>query len=247
MKNSLENAKRVTMRHEEKYLCPESWMTVIEHRLNEFLLPDKNQKESGYFIRSLYFDTSTDRLYLESLNGTKIKDKFRIRIYNGSLDLIKLEKKTTVCELKTKRTAIVDQNFVEDVLKGEDRRGEIDVVDPVLKEFYMLEKTELLRPKIIVDYRRMAFVGEIGDIRITLDRNIRTSDRIEEYFNDDAMMLPLLPENINLLEVKYNGIFPGYLARLLNTEYLERLSFSKYMLCRNMIINNGRMSGLYEF
>ncbi len=246
----MEKAREITMRHEEKYLCPESWLTMIEHRLGEFLKPDENQKEGSYSIRSLYFDTEDDRLYMEGLDGLEKKDKYRLRIYNGSPELIKLEKKTTVIELKKKLSAVVDKSFVRSVLHDDaenDGTEMPDIENLVLQEFLYLEKSELLRPKIIVDYVRTAFVSEFGDIRITIDRNIRATDRIGDFFEEDIVMLPLLPEDIHLLEVKYNGIFPGYLARLLNIGNLERLSFSKYVLCRDMIMNNGRMRELYEF
>ncbi len=253
MRNSLEQAREITMRHEEKYLCPESWLFVMEHRLREFLQPDKHHLEGGYSIRSLYFDTEDDRLYTEGMNGLGRKDKYRIRIYNGGRDFIRLEKKTTVMQLKKKASTVVDSSFVEKIL-DRDSDGGIqggnwlsDRRDPVLREFGLMENTELLRPKIIVDYVRTAFVSEMGDIRITFDRNIRTTDRVGAFFEDDVAFLPLLPENVHLLEVKYSGIFPGYLARLLNIGSLERLSFSKYVLCRDMIMNNGRMRELYEF
>ena len=250
MRNSLEEAREITMRHEEKYLCPESWLITLEHRLGEFLQPDENQKEGSYSIRSLYFDTENDRLYLEGLDGLGKKDKYRLRIYNGSPKLIKLEKKTTVAELKKKLSTVVDKSFVESVLGDDIENDETEMPDIenfALQEFYFLEKSELLRPKIIVDYVRTAFVSELGDIRITMDRNIRTTDRIGDFFEENTAMIPLLPEGIHLLEVKYNGVFPGYLARLLNIGNLERLSFSKYVLCRDMIMNNGRMRELYEF
>lgn len=250
MRNSLEEAREITMRHEEKYLCPESWLFMLEHRLRDFLQPDENQKEGSYSVRSLYFDTEDDRLYMDGIDGLEKKDKYRIRIYNGSSELIRLEKKTTVIQLKKKRSAIVDNAFVRRILCDDQVDGRMELTDAgnsVLQEFCFLEKSERLRPKIIVDYVRTAFVSELGDIRITLDRNIRATDRTGSFFDDDIAMLPLLPEDIHLLEVKYNGIFPGYLARLMEIGSLERLSFSKYALCRDMIMNNGRKRELYEF
>lgn len=250
MRNPWEGAKEITMRHEEKYLCPEPWLAVLEHRLGGFLQQDKNQKDGSYSIRSLYFDTEEDRLYMESLDGVEKKDKYRLRFYNGSPDLFKLEKKTSVADLKKKLSSVVDCTSVRDILENGfngSKEGVPYIRDPVLRDFYFQEKSALLRPKIVIDYVRTAFVSEFGNIRITLDRNIRATGRVEAFLDDDTAMLPLLPEDINLLEVKYDGIFPGYLARLLNIGNLERMSFSKYVLCRDMIMNNGRKRGLYEF
>ena len=244
----MRHAKDITMRHEEKYICTESYLRILESRLMGFLSPDENQDEDGYEIRSLYFDTPSDRMLEEGLAGLEQRNKYRIRIYNGNSDIIKLEKKTSIRNLKKKKTAILEKNYVEKLLAKEcqdafEKRAGEDLVD----EFVLLQKTELLSPKIIVSYNRKAFVSDMGNIRITLDRNIRATDRVEEFFAEDMVFYPVLPAGIHLLEVKYDGILPGYLVRLMNFENLERTAFSKYVLSRDMMKNNGRMNGLYEF
>ena len=100
----MKHAKEITMRHEEKYLCSESYLRILESRLQGFLSPDSNQDELGYEIRSLYFDTATERLYEEGLAGLEHRNKYRMRIYNGDSDVIKLEKKTSIRNLKKKDT-----------------------------------------------------------------------------------------------------------------------------------------------
>lgn len=43
-------------------------------------------------IRSLYFDTPDDKALRDKINGVNIRDKFRIRYYNGDTSFISLEK-----------------------------------------------------------------------------------------------------------------------------------------------------------
>ena len=82
-------------------------------------------------------------------------------------------------------------------------------------------------------------------MRITFDRSIRASKDIEHFF-EDVLTIPILPDQISLMEVKYDGILPGYISRLINTGDLQQISFSKYALCRNIINNNGRIEDTYE-
>lgn len=244
----INHAKDITMRHEEKYICTESYLRILESRLHGFLSPDSNQDESGYEIRSLYFDTASDRLYEEGLAGLENRNKYRMRIYNGNTDVIKLEKKTSIRTLKKKNTVLIKKSYVDSVLCGNETETVLKYENGTLmQEFTMLQKTELLRPKAIVSYRRKAFVSDIGNIRITLDKNICATDKVEGFFEKDTTYFPVLPSGIHLLEVKYDGILPGYLVRLINFANLERISFSKYVLSIDMMKNNGRMSGLYEF
>ena len=238
-KNMLNHAKSITMRHEEKYICSDAYLHVLENRIQNFLSPDVNQGEDGYEIRSLYFDTMEDRLYDEGIQGIEKRNKYRIRIYNCNADTIKLEKKTSVRNLKKKATALIERSYVDRIIANEDEYVLDYDSNPLLLEFSQMQKTDLLRPKIIVEYNRKAFVSDMGNIRVTLDRNIRTSAMVEGFFSKDVPMIPILPQEMHLLEVKYDGIFPGYLARVLNFENLERASFSKYVLSADVIKNNG--------
>ena len=244
----IEHAKNITMRHEEKYICPETQLRIIESRLKGFLQSDANQGENGYDIQSVYFDTEADRFYEEGIEGLEYRNKYRIRIYNGNSDVIKLEKKTSIRNLKKKQTALVEKEFVQEILSNMEMPMLLEYEGkPVVRELLALQKTANLRPKAIVKYNRKAFVSDIGNVRITLDRDIRVSGEVENFFENGIVYHPILPAGIHLLEVKYDGVLPGYIAQLLNFDKLERTAFSKYVLGRETLKNNGRMSGLYEF
>lgn len=236
------NAKDIQMRHEEKYICSETYLQILESRLKCILNPDENQGENGYEIKSIYLDTSTDRFFEEGLQGLEYRNKYRIRTYNNNSDVIKLEKKTSFRNKKAKSTEKLTVNDVQKILRQDDLGDFFEYEeDSLMREFLCLQKTELMRPKNMIRYDRKAYVSDIGNIRITLDRNICVSERMEEFFEDDTVWFPILPQGVHVLEVKYDGIFPGYLSRMINFEGLERISFSKYVLGRAVMKNNGRM------
>lgn len=234
----------ITMRHEEKYICSDRQLTLLEHRLKSVMNYDTNQKGDAYLIRSLYLDTLDDRLYRESLNGMYRRHKYRIRFYDLQPDFIRLERKDTVGQLKSKTSAVCTQEMVSNYLKT----GRMEDSDnELLKEVHVLNETEGLRPAAIIDYRRTAFTQETGNIRITFDRDISCSHNVDGFFEQDTVLVPVMPHGKHVLEVKYDGILPGYIAGLLEIGSLERISFSKYAYARNVIEYNGRREEGYEY
>ena len=83
--------KPVNFRHELKYLISSAEVTMLRTRLSGLISMDAHAKNGHYTIRSLYFDDYDDRCLLENENGTDPREKFRIRIYNGSAERISLE------------------------------------------------------------------------------------------------------------------------------------------------------------
>ena len=80
-------------RHEMKIEINASDAAAIRQRLRFVALSDPHAQNGRYEIRSLYFDTPTNRALYEKLDGINRREKFRIRYYNGDLSLIHLEKK----------------------------------------------------------------------------------------------------------------------------------------------------------
>ena len=81
-------------RHEYKYLSPEYILSYLQKRVGMVLQLDPHTGDAKqYSIRSIYFDDMYNTCYRENENGTDPREKFRIRIYNGSTEHIKLELK----------------------------------------------------------------------------------------------------------------------------------------------------------
>ncbi len=234
----------ITMRHEEKFICSDRQLAVLKSRLQTILPLDHHQTGEDYQIRSLYFDTFEDRYYQESLNGIKKRHKYRIRFYNMKDDFFRLERKDTDGRLKNKSIAPVDKDLVLNLLDG---GGFTDSDNELLKEVYVLQQTEGLRPVSIVDYRRTAFTYPTGNIRVTFDRNISCTGKVTDLFDEHALLYPVMPYGKHVLEIKYDGILPGYIARALDIGSLQQISFSKYAYARSMMQGNGRKEDGYEF
>lgn len=89
-----ENAMAISvpLRHELKFFISPLEYQVLSRALDRVLWRDRNGDENNeYHIRSLYFDTRFNDALLDKINGVKDRDKFRIRIYNFSDKLIRME------------------------------------------------------------------------------------------------------------------------------------------------------------
>jgi hypothetical protein len=90
-----------------------------------------------------------------------------------------------------------------------------------------------LKPKVIVTYERKAFVYETGNVRITFDRNVRGSNRIDLF--GDKNLLYEYPKDYNaILEVKYDEFLPDFIAQSLEIDSMWQVSYSKYKICREL-------------
>ena len=82
-------------RHEFKYYINYFEYEVLHRKLGAILKHDRFANENGdYHIRSLYFDDSKNTALFEKQSGILQRKKYRIRIYNLSDSVIKLEKKS---------------------------------------------------------------------------------------------------------------------------------------------------------
>ena len=94
-----------------------------------------------------------------------------------------------------------------------------------------------LKPVVIVAYERVPFVYEDGNVRVTFDRNLRSSSIIEDFFNEDAAFRPVLPVGTNMMEVKFDEFLPDFINEACQTSLLQWTSFSKFYLCRKYALS----------
>ena len=66
---------------------------------------------------------------------------------------------------------------------------------------------QCLRPKTVVCYDREAFFYPPGNVRITLDRNVRSGLGSLDFLNPQARYVPVM-EGLTVLEVKYDAFLP---------------------------------------
>ena len=106
-------------RHELKYEINAADAAEIRQRLRCIAATDPHAKNGRYKIRSLYFDTPTNRALYEKLDGVNRREKFRIRYYNGDLSRICLEKKSKYCNLSAKRSEVITKEQARAFAAGE--------------------------------------------------------------------------------------------------------------------------------
>ena len=145
---------RMKFRHEQKYLINYSDYTVIKTRLDKLLEKDENTNEENFYhIRSLYFDDIFNKAYHEKYMGVMNRSKFRIRIYNGSDDVINLERKLKSDRYIYKQSAPLTKDQFYSILDNDYSflfRSEKELH----QVFYYECTTHLMRPRVIVDYER---------------------------------------------------------------------------------------------
>ena len=212
------------LRHEDKYICSYKQLKYFKSIFEKVLPYDNFQKGDFYHIRSLYFDTDTDRFLNESLNGEKNRKKYRLRFYNYRPSIVKLECKAAIQNLKSKKFIVLSQKQAIDIIEKENFNSNFQ-----MQEFYLLKKTENLSPKIIIDYDRSAFVDNNLNVRVTIDTNIEASVDRDNFFEKACKEKKFLFEKHGLLEIKYDHILPQYVWDILKSENLEKSSFSKYV------------------
>lgn len=224
-------------RVEDKYNCTETQLVMLQARMDAVLRQDVNEGgPEGYRITSLYFDDLADSCLRDTVDGVNRRSKYRIRIYNDSLDVIKLEVKTKRDNRILKRSRTITEAQMERIMRGECIEDGASAKDPATL-FNLAIRTQGLRPKVIVAYERKAYVYEPGNVRITFDRNVRASSRVED-FGKKNISYDFLREYDKVLEVKYDEFIPEFLVQLLETGSMWQMAYSKYQLCRERIMYN---------
>ena len=216
-------------RHEIKYEINYSDMLVIRHRLGTVAYPDPHTIDGKYRIRSLYFDDPTDKALMDKLNGVSYREKFRIRYYNGDTSVIHLEKKTKISRLGNKQSAVLTAKQAQSIVDG-DTAWMIGSDNALIRELYSRMETQRLAPKTIVDYTREPFVYTAGNVRVTLDHNIRSGIRCTDFLDPDCVTVPVSDSII--LEVKWDGFLPDIIRAAVSLPDRREGAFSKYAACR---------------
>ena len=224
--------KEVKWRHEFKYVSPEYILSYLEKRTGAVMSRDSHTGERGlYAIRSIYFDDIDNTCYRENEDGTDPREKFRIRAYNCSKKRISLELKQRERGKCHKISCPLPLEVCEEIMAGKIPRVQGD--EPfLLKKLIAQMRLRALRPVVIVSYERVPFVCHFGNVRVTFDRNIRSSADIAGFFEPHLASRPVLSAGVNMIEVKYDEFLPDYIAEILQTGRLQQTSFSKYYLCR---------------
>ena len=219
-------------RHELKYFINPAELEALRARLRGALEMDSHCVGGRpYVIRSLYFDDIEDSAFYDKQAGVMHRDKYRIRIYGYSDKAIFLECKRKMGDLIQKSSVRITRRLCDQLADG-NPAGLYKSSNPLLQDMYVQMRTRLLRPRVLVDYAREAYLHPAEDVRITFDLGLRTGLHSRDLFNAGVPTVCPHDRNVEILEVKFNNYLPGHIAALLNGFEAERSAVSKYVLCR---------------
>jgi len=220
----------VKLRHELKHTIRNGEDVILTSRLKKLFRHDENAGSHGiYRVNSLYFDTPTDLALRQKLDGVNCREKFRLRYYGDDIRFIRLEKKYKINGLCGKRSTRITQAQVKKLLSGD-----IEFLlsgDTLMQELYSKMMGQRLAPKTIVTYDREAFLFAPGNVRITLDRNVRTGLASLDFLNPQLHHVPV-SDGLTVLEVKYDEFLPEIVKMAVQVPNTQASAYSKYAVCR---------------
>ena len=225
----------VTPRHELKYYISQSQYQVLSRLLGQVLWADKHADENNeYHIRSLYFDSVFDEALTEKIAGVADRNKYRIRIYNHSDALIRMECKTKINTFISKRSVPISRDLCDQLIAC-DPTGLEHSPSGLMRDVFREMRLKMLHPVVVVDYVREAYVHPAEEVRITFDKQLRSGLAQTDIFNKQLPVVPPFsnPDQI-ILEVKFNRLLPTYISQLLSLAVgtASRNAISKYTICR---------------
>ena len=220
----------VMYRNELKFFINAHQKNLMANKLSKICQRDSfSDADGGYLISSLYFDDYNQSAFFDKLSGISDRKKFRVRIYNNQSTVIKLER-------KIKRENVTEKSHIQISKEEYDTlvSGDVSFLrhkdDVVAKDFYLYYRTKNLRPRVVVEYRREAFIYKYGDVRITFDNLLKAGVFQKDLFSN-GYMISAIPHDQIILEVKYTGYFPDVIRNIIQINNLQRQSISKYAKC----------------
>jgi len=221
-------------RQEMKYVIPVAEFYRIRPLLAACLALDANGGPDGYTVRSLYFDDTYDNDAQDVLDGLLNKQKIRLRIYPPDPSLIKLEYKCKTGTNVLKHTLLLTRQEAEALITG-DCNFLLQRAEPFAKEVYARMKLGAYLPRVIVSYRRLAYLQPESDIRVTFDDQLTAGFSPHAFFESSPADWPILSPDSGVLEVKYSSYMPGYLQKILKQIDLLSGANSKYTNARLLL------------
>ena len=223
----------VVSRHEVKYFINPIKCMQLSSVLKNVMIEDKHNGADGYIIRSLYFDTYGEADFYEKLAGIENRKKIRLRVYSPNDKLVKLEIKRKFGDEQVKKSAFISKD---------DAKRLIDCDYDVLRKYenatvrtiYEIMHINRVRPVVLIEYQRKAFIHPTNNIRVTVDTNIRSNETYFGLFDEFPVFCPVEEFIFALLEIKYDAFLIHWLSELLSTYDLTNGAYSKYFISRGI-------------
>ena len=105
---------RLPARHELKYYINPAELEALRLRLKRVMRLDGHCRGGrAYNVRSLYFDDAFNSAYYDKIDGVMARDKYRLRVYNHSDEVIFLERKRKLGDLIGKSSLRITRRLAE--------------------------------------------------------------------------------------------------------------------------------------
>jgi len=218
-------------REEYKYYIHDLDANIAAEIFQKILELDKNASPitRQYTVSSLYFDTLDSQDLNEKLDGILKRKKYRMRIYNNDLKTIKLETKNRIGTFISKDSERISTKLANNIINNcfDENENENENCRNILLNL----KKNGYRSRVIVEYDREAYYLPFGNIRITLDKNLRTYSSYKNLLNlENKPNSPVFLDNNQILEIKFGEPLPHFIKSILSNFSLYRCSISKYVL-----------------
>lgn len=226
-------AIEIFRRREQKYLITIDQYRELILALEPYMRSDKFGVDGHYTVTSLYFESRDNKIYFETKNKLKFRQKLRLRVYdNTDID------GTAFFEVKQKHNKVVNKRRMlmplNEAYRYLENGTDIPLADyetsnlQVLKEINHFRQLYELKPEMIVSYDRHALHGiNNPDFRMTFDLNLRCRD-YDLLLEHGSYGENFIDQNLVVLEVKVNDSVPLWLTRILQNLECEQKSASKY-------------------
>ncbi len=219
-----------TMRYEIKYRVTPRRAGAVRDWIRRFMQPDEYSRGAvpTYSVHSLYLDGADWSIYNETLNGNFARFKLRARTYSFAADAPWfLEVKSRAGEAMFKTRAKVSRDDARRLVWGSTR-----CQSPLSQGLSFFRSQLGLRgafPREWVTYEREAYVGGERDlVRVTFDTDIACAPATPDLAEPTRWIpVPEARDQV-ILEVKYSGSYPAWVADMIRRFGLERGSMSKY-------------------
>ena len=220
------------MRHEIKSRLLPAEAAALRTRLQAVMQRDPYARPDGtYDIHSIYLDTPTRTALTEKQVGMPVRHKYRIRYYNENRSFFRLERKSKVGMLCDKVGCTLTRPEIDRLMAG-DILWMADCDRALVRELYLKMRTELMQPSVQVHYTREAYVYGPGNVRVTLDSDIRTGLWDVDFLSPQQPRPRTQSDDFVLLEVKFDNYLPE-IIRDITCCQCRPMSFSKFEACHS--------------
>ncbi|UCD49257.1 MAG: polyphosphate polymerase domain-containing protein [Phycisphaerales bacterium] len=228
--------RMLACRYELKYLISEAQAAAVDRYISPFLEYDrysKLQRGGMYPIVSLYIDSDDMQLCKETLTGQKNRFKLRIRSYTDEPEyprFFEIKRRLNRVILKS-RARVTDQD-VPILLAGRllPPQG-FSTDETALNQFQLYTASICAGPKVLIRYMRQAFENtDENRVRVTFDRELcyKVTDKPEVRLGGSGWQPNSLTNGHVILEIKFTGTYPAWLARMAAHFNLQARSVSKF-------------------